>query len=224
MNESPYYEDVAKIAKLASRISLHFRKKMFEKFLSAMQPQEDYKVLDLGVTNDDRFQESNYFEKLYPYKKNLVCAGVEDGSFLEAKYPGVHFVSVEPHKPLPFADQEFDIVFSNAVIEHVGNQADQKAFVKEMLRVSRAFFLTTPNRWFPIEFHTGWPLLHYLPKHIHRSILSGLGKAYWSKEENLNLLSANELQRLFPENLRVSLSNIRLAGLVTNLIVYGSIN
>jgi hypothetical protein len=55
---------------------------------------------------------------------------------------------------LPFRDKSFDLVLSNAVIEHVGDEPDQKAFVAEHHRVGRKFFITTPNLLFPVESHT----------------------------------------------------------------------
>jgi hypothetical protein len=55
----------------------------------------------------------------------------------------------------------FDCVLSNAVIEHVGDEADQRAFVSEHARVGRDWVITTPNRWFPVEPHTGTLFFHY---------------------------------------------------------------
>lgn len=220
MNNSPYYKDTGKIA-LASRISVRFREKMFAKFMANMKPDPKYCILDIGVTSDDKYQESNYFERLYPYKDRVVCVGTEDGSHLEVKYPGIKFIQVSPRERLPFGDNEFDIAFSNAVIEHVGSREDQRVFVLEMLRVSRFFFLTTPNRWFPIELHTAIPFLHFLPPKIYRSMLSMLGEAYWSKEENLNLLTGKELKALFPKEMNVVFDSVRMLGMSTNLIACG---
>ena len=62
---------------------------------------------------------------------------------------------------LPFADGEFDIAVSNAVVEHVGDADDQRAFVHELCRVGQQVFVSTPNRWFPIEGHTLLPFVHY---------------------------------------------------------------
>ena len=89
--------------------------------------------MDLGVTSDNKYRESNYFEQFYPYKNKIVCAGTEDGSYLEQNYPGVTFVIIKAHHPLPFYDQQFDIVFSNAVIEHTGGVIGQRFFIKEIL-------------------------------------------------------------------------------------------
>jgi hypothetical protein len=219
-NDSPYYKDTGKIA-LASKISVHFREQMFAKFMAKMQPTAQQRVLDIGVTSDDKFQESNYFENWYPYKGKIFCVGTEDGSHLETKYPGVKFTQINPKERLPFENREFDIAFSNAVIEHVGSRENQQAFILEMLRVSRSFFLTTPNRWFPVELHTAVPLLHYLPKRIHRKLLAALGEKYWSKEQNLNLLAQAELAGLFPKEANAIMDSVRLFGVPTNLIAYG---
>ena len=87
----------------------------------------------------------------------------------------------------------FDIVHSNATLEHVGSYNNQIAFVKEASRISKNHvFIQTPNRFYPIDFHTNLPLVHWLPKKIHRKILR-IFIIYWIKnfysmEENLNLI------------------------------------
>lgn len=220
MNDSPYYKDTGKIA-LASKISVRFREKMFDKFMANIKPDTKHTVLDIGVTSDNSYQESNYFERLYPHKDQVVCVGTEDGSYLETKYPGIKFMQIKPHEPLPFNNNEFDIAFSNAVIEHVGSRESQIAFILEMLRVSRSFFLTTPNRWFPVEFHTALPFIHFLPRPVYRKVLAVFGEAYWSKEENLNLLGRKELKALFPKEANVVIDSVQIFGLSTNLIAYG---
>lgn len=222
MSNSPYYKDTGKIA-LASKISTQFREKMFAKFMTNMRPDAKHKILDIGVTSDERYQESNYFERLYPYKDRIVCVGTEDGSHLETKYPGIKFMQVNAGDRLPFDNNQFDIAFSNAVIEHVGSRESQRAFILEMLRVSRSFFLTTPNRWFPVELHTAVPLIHFLPKSIYRKLLAAMGETYWSKEENLNLLTRRELISLFPNEVNVSTDSVKLFGVSTNLIAYKSV-
>lgn len=64
---------------------------------------------------------------------------------------------------LPFRDQAFDLVYANAVIEHVGGLEDQQRFVEEIARVGRAWIITTPNRWFPIEAHRHTFFTHWMP-------------------------------------------------------------
>jgi hypothetical protein len=56
-----------------------------------------------------------------------------------------------------FADGEFDIAFSNSVIEHVGSPAREAAFAREVRRLASAYWVQTPSPWFPIEAHCGLP-------------------------------------------------------------------
>jgi len=82
------------------------------------------------------------------------------------------------------------VVHSSAVIEHVGSLASQCAFVAECCRVARrAVFITTPNRWFPVEFHTVLPLVHWLPKEIFRALMRRTGRGFFADERNLNLMT-----------------------------------
>ena len=195
---------------------------MFETFMRTMQPDSSHKLLDLGVTKDDTTPGTNFFEALYPYRQNLTCAGVEDAGHLEEKYPGVRFVQILPDQPLPFPDKMFDIVFSAAVLEHVGSRKKQSFFVREIMRVSKRFFLTTPNRWFPIEVHTSTPLLHYLPPEIYRSIYRRLGFNFYASEETLNILDRGSVRKLFPPEVQVNISAYRILGLASNLLIYGT--
>jgi SAM-dependent methyltransferase len=141
----------------------------------------------------------NFFEELYPWPERVTAVGLHDGAGFEMRYPGIGYVQADGCE-LPFEDGAFDLYFSNAVIEHVGGEERQRAFVAEAVRVATRVFLTTPNRWFPIEVHTRLPLVHWLPP-------SAAGRAYelarkpWAKENRL--LGPAELRRLFPGPVRV---------------------
>ncbi len=89
-------------------------------------------------------------------------------------------------RALPFRDRSFDLVFSNAVVEHVGDRTDQLRFVAEHARAGRHWALTTPNRWFPLEPHTRRAFLHWLPQWRRR------------RPEFTRLLSRSELAALLP--------------------------
>jgi SAM-dependent methyltransferase len=194
---------------------------MFLVFMEVMRPRPEAQVLDVGVTSDEHYRESNYFEQMYPFPHNITCVGTEDGSHLALRHPGLTYRHVRPGDPLPFRDREFDVVFSNAVIEHVGSRTAQAAFVRELCRVGKSFFVTTPNRWFPIEHHTGLPLLHYLPPAMFRAILRQTRYARWAEESALNILTAPELMRVFPADVAVSVRAVRLLGVPSNLVAFG---
>jgi hypothetical protein len=184
---------VAKPGSLPTRVAKHQRRKMFAAFVEAMRPEAGDSILDLGVTSDRSHDHSNYFESWYPHKDRVTAVGVEDASFLELAYPGVRFVRADGLN-LPFRDASYDFVHSAAVIEHVGSRDRQAAFLRELWRVARrGLFVTTPNRWFPIEVHTVLPLVHYLPPRLFRKLLTNLGQPFFADEANLNLLSRRDL-------------------------------
>jgi hypothetical protein len=82
---------------------------------------------------------------------------------------------------LPFEDDSFDYVVSNAVIEHVGGPDRARLMLSESQRVARlGAFHTTPDRWFPIEVHTQVPLLHWLPRDRQQAAFARVGKPYWN--------------------------------------------
>ena len=218
LSNSPYVQ--ANPGGLVSKLSWWARRQMFMMLMALAKPTEVTKVLDVGVTNDRR-EDCNFFEKLYPYPHQITAIGLEDASFLEEEFPGLTYMQADGLN-LPFPDQHFDLVFSSAVVEHVGNRDRQRAFVHELCRVSHRCCVTTPNRWYPIEFHTLLPLVHWLPPRIFRRILQWLGKEFWAKEENLNLLSEQELQALFPTGMTLQTRRVRLLGFVSNLLVYSN--
>ena len=214
------FHDLGRRLPIAAQLSLRVRRRMFDRFIERMAPTAGSTILDLGVTGERASPEANYLERWYPYKHRIVAAGVEDASHLERCYPGLVFMPIRAHERLPFADGAFDIVFSNAVVEHAGSRTQQRAFVDEALRVATRFFITTPNRWFPIEMHTALPLVHYLPAPLNRRLLSALGHRFWASEDRLNLLDARSLRGLFAGH-NVAIDVVRLGGLASNLIAYG---
>lgn len=208
------------LRKLASKVSFHVRRKMFTMFMEIMHPTPRHLVLDVGVTPDRTLPESNYFELLYPFRNRLVATSIEDASHLEQEYRGIHFVRTEK-LDLPFADKTFNIVFCSAVLEHVGDCNQQELFVTELFRVSERFFIITPNRQFPIEFHTLLPFLHWLPLSLHQAILRALGMEFWSRTENLNLLTPRSLEKIIDSAPCAHIKNQFFLGFPSNLIAYG---
>jgi SAM-dependent methyltransferase len=206
------------IGGIISKVSWHARQRMFVSLTRFAPPSPEMTVLDVGVTCDLR-EDSNFFEKLYPYPQNITAVGVEDAVFLEQKFPGLTYIKADGLN-LPFPDQSFDLVVSFAVIEHVGDRTQQAAFVKELLRVGKTCCITTPNRWYPLEFHAILPLVHWLPPRWFRRILRLLGKTFWAEEKNLNILSESEVLAMIPGDRQVYKTHFKLLGLVSNLMFY----
>ncbi len=208
---------------LAVRIATWQRRKMYQRFIDDAGITAADTILDIGVTSDQSYESSNYLEAWHPHKDRITAAGIDDASFLEQQYPGIKFVFANG-RHLPFADRSFDVVHSSAVLEHVGGSANQFAYIGECARVARkAIFLTTPNRWFPIEFHTLLPLAHWLPKPVFRSFLRRTGMNFFADEGNLNLLTGSELRAFAAaqEDFALGVSSVALVGWPSNLLLVG---
>jgi SAM-dependent methyltransferase len=182
-----------------------------ELFMKLLRPGPDTTVLDVGVDDLARNDEGgwatgNFFEEQYPWRKRITAVGDHPGAGFRARYPEVAFVQADGCD-LPFSDREFDVCFSNAVIEHVGGRDRQRRFVAEALRVAEQVFITTPNRRFPIEVHTRLPFVHWLPDQLAATVYGWVGKPWAS---DLSLLGPEDLRSLFPDEVAVRLVNLRL--------------
>jgi SAM-dependent methyltransferase len=201
--------------RLADAVSMRSRERKLRLFLDELQPGSETTVLDvgadeLGVGEGDGCATLNYFEERYPWPERITALGLHDGTGFRRRYPGIEYVQGDA-LDLPFDDGAFDIVHSNAVIEHVGGRDRQRRFVSEALRVGRRVFVTTPNRRFPLEVHTLLPLVHWLPERPANAAYDAVGKS-WAKE--LNLLSRRSLESLFPGRVRIVNLGLTLVAIV----------
>jgi hypothetical protein len=194
---------------------------LFATVLGTAAIEIDDTILNIGATSDRSYNHSNYLEARYPSKERITALGIDDASFLEAIYPGLTFVRGDG-RDLPFEDRSFDFVHSSAVLEHVGSRFQQEKFLREAWRVARkGIFVTTPNRWFPVEFHTTLPLAHWLPARLFRDVLMALGKDFFAQEKNLNLLSRRALaMRAHQAGVEhFTIRTVALLGWPTNLLL-----
>jgi len=166
-------------------------------FMDFFRPDESKSVLDVGFNEREYNDVQNYIEKHYPYLHKITALGIESGENFKKKYPEVEVVTYDG-RIFPFKEKEFDICWSNAVLEHVGDKEKQVLFVKEVNKVSKSAFLTTPNKFFPIEVHTRLPILHWLPKNIFDRILVLLGKENHTGDY-MHLLSYRRLKKILKE-------------------------
>jgi SAM-dependent methyltransferase len=216
-NVIDYFEYNNPFLKVKTYFSLRARKKMYQRFINDCKPAEEDHILDIGATPDTKLADSNFFEKMYPYKGNITVASIEDCQALVRQFGLKRYVYNAPHQPFPFADKEFDIVFSSAVLEHVGNREDQRLFVEECLRVGKKVFLTTPNRYFPVEMHTFMPLIHWLPWKCFQWLVKPIRGGFWADINNLNLLSQRDIKKMISD--RVIIEKVKTLGFTSNLIL-----
>lgn len=65
--------------------------------------------------------------------------------------------------PPEIRDGDVDLTFSNSVIEHVGGYARRREFADGVRALAPAYWIQTPNRWFPVEPHWVFPFFQFLP-------------------------------------------------------------
>lgn len=170
------------------------RRKKYKHIISLTQPNFKTTFLDIGVNDTEYSPFDNYFEKHYSYQHNITALSIIPLDNFPKKYPHVKTI-VYDGGVFPFDDNEFSVVISNAVIEHVGIKKEQIDFINEITRVGKQFYFTTPAKEFPVEIHTNFPFIHWLPKTYFNFIVARLGKG-WAAGDYMNLLSKNSLQEM----------------------------
>lgn len=106
-------------------------------------------------------------------------------------------------------DDQYHMVHSNSVIEHVGQFSNVRAFAGEVDRLAPAYYVQTPYFWFPIDPH--WPKMpffHWMPNSWRYKLLCrfelGWGNPCrdidhaMSDLEGTRLLDRRQMNDLFP--------------------------
>jgi len=219
MNEHTYSS--GKEQSWRDRAELSARIKIYNALASRIPLDELDSIIDVGATADSKKDSSNFFEKMYPFPQRITALSNQDASWLADEWPGLKFVQGDALS-MPFEDGAFDLAFSNAVIEHVGSRENQAAFIRECIRVSKKYvFITTPNRYYPIELHTVLPLIHWLPPRAYRRILRCIGKSFFASEDNLNLLSKGDIAAMMSsiEGVSYTIDTIKFFGFPSNILL-----
>ena len=198
IDKKNYWLKLPLIDKFLKRIILKNRIKIYRVFEKNANLNENSNIIDIGTTPILDNHENILFHH-YKWKKNITGFSNQNCDILREKFKESNFILGDA-RDIKFNDNSFDISFCSATIEHIGSYLNQKKLVSELVRISKNnVFITTPNRNFLIDFHTKLPLVHLLPKKIHRKILSFLGLNYFAKEENLNLLNTSEIKKICNE-------------------------
>jgi SAM-dependent methyltransferase len=185
------------LRRVASRVSMRSRERKLQLFLDLLHPGPETSVVDVGVTDAPFGSGStdNFFEARYPWPGRITGVGHTELDRFAAAFPEVRAVRADGRE-LPFADGEFELGFSNAVVEHVaGGRDGQRRFVHELCRVAQRVFVTTPNRHFPLEVHTLLPFVHWLPPGARERLIPF--------DDVLDPLGPKEFAALFPYTVRV---------------------
>lgn len=215
-----------KLANIRNEKSLanKLRKKRFNLFLSLMNSiSKPIRILDVGGTTD-------FWRKLDFCSTpdiEITILNISHDEFVHRKNNNLFYHIGDGRNMRQFNDREFDIVFSNSVIEHVGDFEDQKKMAMEIQRVGRRYFVQTPNYYFPIEPHFLFPFFQFFPISIRTFLLQHFNLGWFKRTQNrdeaerlvksIRLLRRKDLKTLFPNG---SIIEERFGGMVKSFIIY----
>lgn len=213
-----YIADNGNPSSLASRL----RRKRFA-FFSALLDVEPKpsRILDVGGT-------IGFWQSMRAIRPGLEITLLNRRPPAQPLPSGFYAAIGDACEMTDFGDAEFDLVFSNSVIEHVGTIEDQLHMACEVRRVGKRYFVQTPNRFFPIEAHFLLPWFQFYPRPLQLELTRRFDLGWHPKQpdrerasarlDELRLLDATEMQRLFPD---ARIHRERIAGLTKSLIAIG---
>lgn len=203
------------IHRIVKPISRRFRRKRMSEFERIFRLSSQHNIVDVGGYADNW--------SLVSAEPTVLLVNIDSEEHKAGRFRKVRGDGCA----LQFADREFDVAYSNSVIEHVGAWDRQKAFASEIRRVGKSYYIQTPNRHFPIEPHVLMPFAQYFPKPFakwflkrfspHAIIQKPSQESIDNFVETTRLLTYREMRELFPD---ATIEREKLLGLTKSFIAY----
>ena len=172
------------------------RRKRGKLFTGIIKPKEKMKILDIG----GQPQIWDYIE----VPLQITCLNLPGIATTEHQsHHEIIYIEGDGCNMPEFYFGQFDFIFSNSVIEHVGNYKKRKAFASEVRRLSKNYWIQTPYKYYPIEAHCGMPFWWLYPQTIRSFFISRWREKLpaWTKMvEETDIVSVGEMKELFPES------------------------
>lgn len=174
------------------------RRARMRQFFEMLNPAPGTRILDLGGT-------PHIWQTATDIPLEITIANLPGINAPGSKTFGphtFHFIDADATNMATFDDNAFDIVFSNSVIEHVGDRDKISAFSQEVRRLAPNYWVQTPSIWFPIEAHTGVPFWFRLPQSIRQKMIERWRKKLpgWTRMvETTTVLKRQDLVSVLPD-------------------------
>lgn len=201
------------------------RLNLFKSLLSTVE--SPIKILDVGGTLD-------FWKKsgLIDSNQNIQLTILNMNSLqIEPPQANIRSVVGDARNMKEFGNNEFDVIFSNSVIEHVGNYRDQGLMAQEIIRISSRYFVQTPNLYFPIEPHFVFPFFQFLPRQVKFWLVTHFKLGWynkvtdereaWAIVDEIRLLSKSDFMGVFPH---ANIYQEKVFGLTKSFVAYGGWN
>ncbi len=185
------------IDKIKPKMQYIWRQRRLSAFLKLMCIKSGYNIIDLGGTPE--------LWEMIDLDLDITLLNLPD---VQNHWQGplkrtYRFVDGDACDAMDFADNKFDVVFSNAVIEHVGPPDRQDAFAMNVHRLAHSYWVQTPSLWFPIESHCNLPFWWFYPQYIKRAWIRRWQQQgreiLWRQMAETRVLKLSRLKSLFPE-------------------------
>lgn len=176
------------------------RLKFFSEFCAKFE--KPVNILDLGGSDyhwrNSEFINNKDFHITVLNTENQNTRDLKNFSFLKRDATDLKF----------FEDKEYDVVYSNSLLEHINKFDEQKKLAEEVVRIGKHYFVQTPNYYFPVEPHFLFPFFQFLPAEKKVSLIRKYDLGWFNKEtdavkaselaNSVRLLKESELKKIFP--------------------------
>jgi len=164
-------------------LAFQFRKKRAEEIKKIIKKirldKNEVTVIDMGGT--DIFWQAIGYDFLKEQNVRITLVNLDD---YKTENQDIFKCIKGDACALNFQNNEFDLSFSNSVIEHVGDYSKMIDFAKEMKRVAKIFYCQSPNYWFPIEPHFFFPFFQFLPDPVKILLIKNFSIGHFPKAKN----------------------------------------
>lgn len=193
----------ARAVPLKERLQQHWRRRRMLAFAQALDARPGDRILDLGG-NIEIWALAGQAYRLTLLNTSEASADTLRPWRLPTNGCEWQIVVGDASDLGRFGDASFDIVFSNSVIEHLGDKDKVMRFAREVRRVGRSYWVQTPAHTFPIEAHTGLPFYWRWPRWLREAWATRQDRRHAHEPWHCPLaqttcLRLDELRRLFPD-------------------------
>jgi ubiquinone/menaquinone biosynthesis C-methylase UbiE len=204
-------------------INQKFREKRFNFFLNLLKKfnsKQPLYILDVGGTE-------KYWERMNFVNNSNVHITLLNLKQVQVKHKNFTSIKGDASDLSMFNDNQFDIVYSNSVIEHLFSFENQKRMADEVRRVGKCYYVQTPNFYFPIEPHWLFPFFHFFPFKMRVFLTKHFDLGHYKKGhtnqvailrvKEVKLLTEKEMKSLFPEG---KVYREKFFGLIKSVTLY----
>jgi Methyltransferase domain len=185
-------------------VSNSSRKKRMDFFLEFCDKLgKPLRILDLG--GSDYHWRNSVFRNNKDY--HITVINTENQNTKD--FTNICFIKKDVRDLEFFDDKEYDIVYSNSLLEHLNNFEEQKKMGDEVKRIGKHYFIQTPNYYFPVEPHFLFPFFQFLSDDAKTWLVSKYKLGWFMKQDDkvkarelatsVRLLKKNELKKIFSD-------------------------